>query len=109
MYFALKILFSAFIIALVTQLADSLPKVGALIKSLPITSLIVFIIMKYEGSSDQQIATMSWDILFMVIPSLILFVVIPVMINRGFTFYPSLIAATVVTGICYLVSFKLLN
>lgn len=109
MGFVFKIIFSAFIIALVTQLADSMPKVGALIKSLPITSLLVFIIMKYEGSSDQQIATMSWDILFMVIPSLVLFVAIPVMINRGFTFYPSLIVGTVVTGLCYLASFKLLN
>lgn len=109
MNFVLKILFSAFVVGLVTLLADKMPKAGALVKSLPLTSLLVFIIMKYEGSSDQKIASMSWDILFMVIPSLVLFVVLPVLINRGVGFYASLGLSTVATAICYLISFRLIG
>ncbi len=108
MYFIAKTLISALIIAVVTQLADKMPKAGALIKSLPITSLIVFLVMKYEGSSDQKIATMSWDILIMVIPSLILFIALPLLINRGIGFYPALVVSTLITAFCYIISFKLL-
>jgi hypothetical protein len=104
----MKTLISALIISLVTFLSTKLPKAGALIMSLPITSLIVFFIMKYEGRTDSQIATMSWDTFKMIIPSLILFIILPVMINRGGSFYLSLTVATVVTSLSYMLSYKLL-
>lgn len=109
MNFILKTFLSALIIALVTTLADRMPKGAALIKSLPITSLMVFFIMYYEGKSDQQIITMSWDVLFMVIPSLILFIAFPLLMQRGVSFYTSMLMATALTSCAYLVSFKLIS
>lgn len=108
MYFLVKTLFSALIIATVTQFAEKMPVGSAMIKSLPIASLMVFFIMKYEGRTNQEIMSMSWDILYMVIPSLVLFVVFPLLLSRGLNFYISLLLATLVMSIGYAITFKVL-
>ena len=107
MYFVIKTLISAIIISIVTAMSDKMQKGGALIKSLPITSIMVFFIMKYEGKSDQQIISMSWEILIMVIPSLVLFIALPLLMQRGISFYVSILIASVITSVGYLISFKL--
>ncbi|MFP5386206.1 MAG: DUF3147 family protein [Bacteriovoracia bacterium] len=109
MYFLSKILISAVIIATVTKLSEKSTVAGALLKSLPLTSLLVFFFMKYEGRTNKEISTMSWDILYMVIPSLILFIVFPVLLNRGWNFYSSLAVSTVVMSAGYFITFKIIS
>ena len=109
MYFTVKVLISAFIIAIVTKLSEKSPVGGALLKSLPLTSFLVFIIMKYEGRTNQEISRMSWDILYMVIPSLILFMVFPVLLDRGWSFTLSLAASSAIMSVGYLITFKILS
>lgn len=108
MYFLFKALLSGVIIAIVTKLSDNFPVGGALVKSLPLTSFLVFFIMKYENKTNTEIAAMSWDILWMVIPSLLLFIILPLMLTRGFSFSLSLISATVVMSLAYLLMFRIL-
>lgn len=109
MYFFMKILVSAVIIATVTKLSEKTPVGGALLKTLPLTSLLVFFFMKYEGRSIKEISSMSWDILYMVIPSLVLFIVFPLLLDRGWNFYASLGISTVVMSAGYLITFKVLT
>jgi hypothetical protein len=108
MYFAMKTLISALVIALVTKLSEKQILGAALIKSLPLTSFLVFFFMKYEGRTDQEFKVMSWDILKMVIPSLLLFVVFPVLLDKGWGFYLSLAGGTVVMCLAYLATFRIL-
>lgn len=108
MYFAIKTLISALVIAGVTQLSEKTTVGAALLKSLPLTSFLVFFFMKYEGRTDQEIARMSWDILWLVIPSLSLFVVLPILLGRGWGFGISLSIATVVMIGSYLITLKLI-
>ena len=68
MYFFIKTLISALVIAAVTQLSEKSTVGAALLKSLPLTSFLVFFFMKYEGRTNQEISQMSWDILWLVIP-----------------------------------------
>ncbi|MFA5583072.1 MAG: DUF3147 family protein [Bacteriovoracaceae bacterium] len=109
MYFFIKVLISAVIIATVTKLSEKTPVGGALLKSLPLTSLLVFFFMKYEGRTNKEISSMSWDILYMVIPSLVLFIVFPLLLDRGWSFYTSLAVSTVVMSTGYLITFKILT
>lgn len=108
MYFTIKVLLSAVIIALVTKLSEKMPVGGALLKSLPLASFLVFFIMKHEGRTNQEISKMSWDILYLVIPSLILFVVFPLLLDRGWSFALSLAVSTSVMCVGYLVTLKIL-
>ncbi len=108
MYFYLKILISAVVIASVTKLSEKTPLFGALLKSLPLTSFLVFAFMKYEGRTSAELSRMSWDILYMVIPSLLLFIVFPMLLDRGWGFYAALGLSTMVMCAGYLVTFKIL-
>lgn len=109
MYFVIKTLLSALIIATVTKLSEHQTMGAAFIKSLPLTSLLVFFFMKYEGRTDKEIAAMSWDILYLVIPSLILFIVLPLMINKGFNFYVSLGTGIAAMSVGYFATIKIIS
>lgn len=96
MYFFIKTLIAALIIATVTMLSERNPLGAALLKSLPLTSLLVFLFMKYEGRTNQEISKMSWDILWLVFPSLILFIVFPIFLDKGYGFGTSLLVASII-------------
>lgn len=108
MYFFFKVIISAVIIAFVTKLSEKTPIGGALLKSLPLTSFLVFFFMKYEGRTNQEIKQMSWDILYLVIPSLILFFLFPILLDKGWSFYSSLAISSAVMCIGYLITLKLI-
>ena len=107
MYFTVKVLISAIIIATVTKLSEKTPVGGALLKSLPFTSLLVFFFMKYEGRTNKEISAMSWDIFYLVIPSLILFIIFPILLERGWGFALSLAVSTVIMSLGYLITLKI--
>lgn len=108
MYFAVKVLISAFIIATVTKLSEKSPVGGAFLKSLPLTSFLVFFFMKYEGRTNKEISAMSWDILFLVIPSLVLFIMLPILLDRGWSFSLSMGASTIVMCLAYAITLKIM-
>lgn len=109
MYFFVKVLISAVIIATVTKLSEKTPVGGALLKSLPLTSFLVFFFMKYEGRTNKEIANMSWDILYLVIPSLILFIIFPILLNKGWSYYSSLALSTVIMCMGYAFTLKIMG
>lgn len=102
----IKTLISAVMITLVTTISGRYPKLGALVLSLPITSIIVFVFMKFEGKDDDFLSKFSVDTIKMIIPSFILFAVIPLFIKFGFNFYLALILACILTMIGYYFWFK---
>lgn len=109
MYFFVKTMISAFVIAGVTQLSEKTPVGAALLKSLPLTSFLVFFFMKYEGRTDKEIINMSWDILFLVIPSLVLFISLPLLMSKGMKFYLAMFFSSVVMCVCYAVTLKVMG
>lgn len=108
MYFTVKVLISAIIIATVTKLSEKTPVGGALLKSLPLTSLLVFFFMKYEGRTNKEISAMSWDILQLVLPSLVLFIILPILLDRGWSFTMSISVSTIVMCFAYGFTLKLM-
>jgi asparagine N-glycosylation enzyme membrane subunit Stt3 len=109
MYFTVKVLISAIIIATVTKLSEKTTIGGALLKSIPLTSFLVFFFMKYEGRTNREISQMSKDIVYLVIPSLILFVVFPMLLDRGWNFGVSLAISTVIMCGGYLITLKIMT
>jgi hypothetical protein len=97
LYYAVKVLLSALVIVVVSELAKRQSTFAALVASLPLTSLLAFVWLHLEGSQDGEIAALSGDIFWLVLPSLVLFVLLPWLIRGGFGFWLSLgvsIAAT---------------
>jgi len=99
--YALKVLVSALVIVAVSELAKRSSVVAALVASLPLTSLLAFVWLYFDTRDTARIAALSTDIFWLVIPSLALFLVLPLLLRIGWGFWASLAAASAVTGACY--------
>ena len=95
--FLLKVAVSALIIAAASELARRQAWFGALVASLPLTSILAMIWLWRDGTPPAQIAAFATGIFWLVIPSLLLFIVLPLMLRSGFGFWISLGAACAAT------------
>jgi hypothetical protein len=99
--FVLKVFLSALVIAASSELARRSTVAGALLVSLPLTSLIAMLWLWRDTHDSQRIAVFSIDMLWLVPPSLLLFIVLPLMLRSGFGFWPSLGCGLVATMAAY--------
>ncbi len=88
--FLLKVFVSALIVAGASELARRYSVIGALLASLPLTSILAMIWLWRDGAPTAQIADFTASILWFVVPSLLLFVVTPMLLRGGWGFWPSL-------------------
>ncbi len=100
-YYAIKVLISAVVVVLVSELAKRNSLLGALVASLPITSLLAFVWLYWDTGDAARVSSLSIDILWLIIPSLALFLALPLFLRIGWGFWLSLLAAIAVTALCY--------
>jgi len=100
-YYVVKVVVSAALIVLVSEIAKRNSVAGAILASLPLVSLLAFVWLYYETGDAQRIARLSMDIFWLVIPSLALFLVLSWLLRRGAHFLPSLLVACAATAVCY--------
>lgn len=108
MQYALKVAISALVIVAVAELAKRSTAAGALLASLPFTSVLAFIWLYADTRSTEQIAGLSLGIFWLVLPSLLLFLVLPWLLRSGWGFWPSLGSAMGATVAAYLLMLAIL-
>ena len=101
MQFLVKVLVSALVIAGASELARRYSVIGALLVSLPLTSILAMIWLWRDGVPAAQIADFSSSIFWLVLPSLLLFIVMPLMLRAGYGFWSSLGAGCALTVLGY--------
>ena len=102
MYLAFKVLISALVIVAVSEIAKRSTLFGALVASLPLTSILALVWLYQDTKDTTRVATLSSEILWLVVPSLLLFVLLPILLKRGVNFYPALGIAAACTAVAYL-------
>ena len=101
-YYLIKVVVSAVIIVLVSEVAKRSSLLGGLIASLPLVSILAFIWLYLDTRSLDKVAGLSFSIFWLVLPSLTLFLALPWLLARSGNFYLSLGGAIVVMLACYL-------
>jgi|TARA_B110000014_G_C19689331_1_gene361317 hypothetical protein len=81
--------------------------IGALLVSIPLVSILAIIWLYRDTSDTDQVADFTTGILWLVIPSLVLFVTLPTFLRRGMEFWPSLGLACGLTIIAYYIGLQL--
>jgi hypothetical protein len=99
--FLVRVVISALLIATAAAAARRSSLVGALLASLPLTSLLAMVWLWLETHDAGKIAALAGDILWLVVPSLLLFVLLPVLLRAGWGFWPSLAASCAATIAAY--------
>lgn len=106
--YALKIGLSALILVAIAEIAKRSSFWAAALASLPLTSLLAFVWLYVDTGDTQKIAALSSGIFWLVLPSLLLFVLLPMLLRSGVGFWVSLLTASAATALAYLGMIKLL-
>ena len=101
LYVVIKVLLSAIIIVAVSEIAKRSSAFGALIASLPLTSLLAIIWLYLDTGDTAKVGALASDILWLVIPSLLFFIALPLLLRGGVNFWVSLLVACLITAAGY--------
>ena len=86
LYLAIKAALSGIIIAIVSEVAKRYPGFGALIASLPLVSVLAMLWLYGETREPDRVAALAMSTFWFILPSLPLFLIIPLMIRSGWSF-----------------------
>ncbi len=84
----LRILLSGGLVVGVSELAKKNEVFGALVASLPILSIAALLWLYYDTGDAGKVAIFSQSIFWLVIPSLLFFLTLPLLLRRGLEFWP---------------------
>ncbi|MET4131645.1 hypothetical protein ABIE62_000761 [Porphyrobacter sp. MBR-155] len=101
-YLLFKAALSGLIIAIVSDIARRAPGIGALVASLPLISVLGMIWLWRDTQDTVRMADHALATFWFVLPSLPMFLLIPVMLHRGIGFWPALAAGCGLTIALYL-------
>ena len=97
LYLLTKAVASAIIIVIVSETARRNPGTGALIASLPLISVLGMIWLWRDTQDVARMAEHSTATVWDVLPSLPMFLLVPLLLTRGSGFWPALAAGCVLT------------
>lgn len=95
--FVIKVAVTVAVVVAVSEIAKRSSLWGAVLASLPLTSLLAFVWLYLETGNTQNIAQLSQGIFWLVLASLPLFLALPFFLRSGWPFWPSLSVACLIT------------
>lgn len=98
---ALKGIIAGVLVVAATEAADRSPALAAILVSLPLTSIIALAVLWTEKGDEQQVIDFSWAILWIVLPSLVLFAALPLLMKAGLHFWVAMPLACGIMALTY--------
>jgi ABC-type xylose transport system permease subunit len=109
LYFITKTIVSAIIIVAISEISKRSSFLGAILASLPLVSFLGMIWLYIDTNSKEKVSQLSMSVFWMVIPSLSLFLVLPILLKRELNFYLALIISTLIMVIIYFIMIYILK
>lgn len=100
--YIIKVAVTAVVVVAVSEIAKRSPVWAALLASLPLTSLLAFVWLYRDTGEVEPVAALAQSIFWLVLPSLVLFVSLPLLLRAGWDFWASLALSCVATAAAYL-------
>ncbi len=108
-YYLIKLFLSAFVIVVISEISKRTTLLGGLLASLPLVSILGLSWLYIDTKNTERVAQLTTSIFWMVLPSLSLFVVLPILLKTKLSFLASLSISLVIMSICYLLMILILN
>jgi hypothetical protein len=88
-------------VAAASELARRSSLLGAVVISLPLMSILALVWLYRDTGDTAEVAALSWSILWVIAPSVVFFVVLPLALRNGAEFWLALIVACAATAASY--------
>ena len=108
-YLILKFSLSAAVLVTVSEIAKRSHLWAAILASLPLTSLLAFVWLYLDTKDTAKVASLSMDVFWLVIPSLVLFPSLALLLRNGFAFSWALGGSIILTLVAYALTLWILN
>jgi len=108
-YYIIKVLLSSVTIVAISEISKRSTLAGSIFASIPIVSLLAFVWMYIDTKDTAKIAGLSQGIFWLVIPSLLFFLLFPAMLKKNIDFWWSLGVSLTVMILGYFVMLFLLK
>ncbi len=109
MYIIIKTIISALIIVAVSEIAKKYTLAAAIILSIPLTSLLALAWLFYDTKDIQKVVDLSLNTILMTLPSIVFFIVLPIMLKFKFNFSVSILVSILSTSLVYLIFIKIVK
>ena len=101
LYYITSVSFSALLIVLISEISKRSSFIGGLLASIPLISILAFIWLYIDTKEPEKVIALAYSIFWLVLPSLILFIILPILLKFGIDFYISMLISIGVTIISY--------
>ncbi len=108
-YYILKILSSSVILVAVSEISKRSSLMGSILASIPLVSVLAFIWLYLDTKDVKKVIELSNGIFWLVIPSLVLFVALPIFLKRNVNFGLSLTFSVILMVISYFIMIFILK
>lgn len=100
-YYLTKIAITTALIVVISEIAKRSSFVGALLASIPLVSVLAMIWLYVDTKDVAKVSALSTSVFWLVLPSLVLFVSLPILLKQGLNFYFSIGISIGLTALCY--------
>lgn len=100
-YYIIKIVITTLLIVTISEISKRSTLIGAILASVPLVSVLAMIWLYHDTKDVAKISELSNNVFWLVLPSLALFLSLPLLLKNGVGFYLSLAISIGVTAICY--------
>ena len=108
-YYITKLIITALLIVLISEIAKRSSLAGALLAAIPLVSILAMTWMYIDTKESTDAVEFSYRIVWLIAPSMTLFIAFPLLIKKGLGFYPSMIISILMTVFAYYSVIFLLN
>ncbi|MDT8450093.1 MAG: DUF3147 family protein [Wenzhouxiangellaceae bacterium] len=108
-YYLAKIAITTILIVAISELAKRSSLVGAILASVPLVSVLAMIWLYIDTKDVNKVSDLASGVFWLVLPSLALFLVLPLLLKQGLNFYLSLGVSVAITIVCYFLMVSVLN
>ena len=108
-YYLVKIVVTTILIVAISEIAKRSTLIGAILASIPLVSVLAMTWLYVDTKDVEKVSALSISVFWLVLPSLALFVTLPLLLKSGFNFYLSISISIVVTAGCYFLMVTVLN
>ena len=108
-YYLVKIAVTTILIVLIAEIAKRSSFAGALLASVPLISVLAMMWLYIDTKDVAKVSDLATSVFWLVLPSLALFVTLPLLLKQGLNFYLSMSISIGITLGCYFLMISLLN
>lgn len=108
-YYTLKIIITTILIVAISEISKRSTFVGAILASVPLVSVLAMIWLYVDTKDILKVSALSTSVFWLVLPSLTLFVSLPILLKQNINFYLSISISIFVTILSYWLMISVLS